>query len=90
MNEFDLILEECVDLISSGETTLEECLVLYPEYAAQMEPILYTAVALQEEGWEVTPPPFLRERIRGELNHVMQKKPEKKSRSPVFFLAHSS
>jgi hypothetical protein len=85
MNEFDLILEECVDLIASGETTLEECLTLYSEYAAQLEPILCTAVALREEGQEVAPPPLLRERIRGELNQAMNKKPQKKSRSPVFF-----
>ena len=85
MNEFDLILEECVDLIASGETCPEECLELYPEYAAQLEPILNTTVRLQEEGWEVTPPPFLRARIRAELNRAMKLNPQKKSRFPVFF-----
>jgi hypothetical protein len=85
MNEFDLILEECVDLIASGETSPEECLDLYPEYAAQLEPILNTTVRLQEEGREVTPPPFLRARIRGELNRAMKNNPRKKSRSPFFF-----
>jgi hypothetical protein len=84
MNEFELILEECVDLIASGETSPEECLMLYPEYAAELEPILYTAVLLQE-GKEVTPSPFLRARIRGELNRAMKNDPRKKSRSPVFF-----
>jgi hypothetical protein len=87
MNEFDLILEECVDLIASGETSPEECLDLYPEYAAQLEPILNTTVRLQEEGREVTPPPFLRARIRGELNRAMKSNPQKKSR-PLFFLAN--
>jgi hypothetical protein len=85
MNEFDLILEECVDLIASGESSPEECLNLYPEYAAQLEPILYMTVCLQEEGREVTPPPSLRARIRGELNLAMKNNPQKKSRFPVFF-----
>ena len=86
MNEFDIILEECVDLIASGETTPEECLSVYPEYAAQLEPVLYTAALLQE-GREVTPPPFLRARIRGELNRAMKNDPRKKNRTTVFFLA---
>jgi len=85
MNEFDLILEECVDLIASGESSLEECLVSYPEYAAQLEPILITVTCLQEEGREVIPSPSLRTRIRGELNHAMKNNPPRKSRSPVFF-----
>ena len=84
MNEFDLILEECVDLIASGETSLEECLTQYPEYAAQLEPILYTAANLREAG-EVTPPPFLRARIRGELDQAMKKSTRQKNRLPVFF-----
>ena len=84
MNEFDIILEECVDLIASGETTPEECLSVYPEYAAQLEPVLYTAALLQE-GREVTPPPFLRARIRGELNRAMKNDPRKKNRTTVFF-----
>jgi hypothetical protein len=87
MNEFDLILEECVDLIASGETTLEECLIQYPEYAAQLEPILFTAVCLQE-GKEVTPPPFLRARIRTELHQAMKKNTPHGNRLPVFFLAN--
>ena len=84
MNEFDLILEECVDLIASGESSPEECLANYPDYAAQLEPFLYTAVLLQE-GREVTPPPFLRERIRGELKEAAQKNQDEKNRLPVFF-----
>jgi hypothetical protein len=75
MNEFDLILEECVDLIASGESSLEECLSNYPEYAAQLEPILITVSCLQEEGRDVIPPPTLRARIRRELNQAMKNKP---------------
>jgi hypothetical protein len=85
MNEYDVILDECVDLISSGESSLEECLTSYPEYAAQLEPILITVLCLQEEGRDVVPSPALRSRIRDELNHAMKNNPKKKSRFPVFF-----
>lgn len=84
MNEFDVILDECVDLIASGETSLEECLRRYPEYAAQLEPILYTTVRLKEAR-EITPPPFLRVRIRTELNQRI-KDSRPKHRVSVFFL----
>lgn len=87
MNEFDLILEECVDLIASGESTLEECLMQYPEYAAQLEPVLYTTVLLQEGKEEGTPPPFLRARIRAQLNQAMKQNPHPKDRVSLFFLA---
>ena len=85
MNEFDVILEECIDLIASGDTCLEECLTQYPEYAAQLEPILITVLFLQDEGRDVVPSPALRSRIRGELNHAMKNNPKQKSRFPVFF-----
>ena len=85
MNEYDVILDECVDLIASGESSLAECLASYPEYAAQLEPILITVVCLQDEGRNVIPPPSLRSRIRGELDHAMKKKHKQKSRVPVFF-----
>ena len=84
MSEFDVILEECVDLIASGESSLEECLIAYPEYAAQLEPILCTATRLREAR-EVTPPPFLRARIRGELRQAAKDDSGQKSQSPVFF-----
>jgi hypothetical protein len=85
MNEFDVILEECVDLITSGESCLEECLWNYPEYAAQLEPILVTMLCLQDEGRDVFPPPVSRARIREKLEKAMRDKPQKKNRFPVFF-----
>jgi hypothetical protein len=85
MNEFDVILDECVDLVASGESTIDECLSSYPEYAAQLEPVLITLLCLQEEGRDVLPPPGLRSRIRDELELSMKKIPQKKSRLSVFF-----
>jgi len=39
MNEFDRILDECVDRINRGED-LGTCLADYPEYAQQLQPLL--------------------------------------------------
>ena len=70
-NEFEAILETCVDDIAEGEASFEECLASYPQYAAELEPILFTVTELQR-GREIQPPPFLRGRIRAELNHAMK------------------
>lgn len=84
MNEFEAILEECVDQIASGESSLEECLARYPQYSAQLEPILFTAMQLREAR-EVYPSPFLRARIRSDLNRAMTSNPRQKRGLPVFF-----
>jgi len=84
MNDFEAILETCVDQIAEGEASLEECLARYPQHAAQMEPILLAATHLQR-GREVKPSPFLRGRIRAELNHVMKNSPPQKRGLPLFF-----
>ena len=70
-DEFEAILETCVDQIAEGEASLEECLASYPQYAMELEPILFTVTELQR-GREIQPPPFLRGRIRAELNHAMK------------------
>ena len=70
-NEFEAILETCIDQIAEGEASLEECLARYPQFEAQLEPILFTVTSLQR-GREIQPPPFLRERIRAELNDAMK------------------
>ena len=84
MNEFEAILEICVDQIAEGEASLEECLALYPQYAAEMEPILLAATQLKR-GRELQPSPFLRGRIRAELNHAMRASPPQKRGLPIFF-----
>jgi len=38
-NEFDMILDKCIDRLSRGES-LDKCLADYPEHKAQLEPLL--------------------------------------------------
>lgn len=84
MNEFEAILEECVDQIASGESSLEECLAQHPEYAAQLEPILFTAQRLRQVR-EVKPSPFLRSRIRAQISQAVENSPPQKRGPSVFF-----
>ena len=42
-NDFDRILDECIDRITRGET-IEACLSDYPERAKQLEPLLQAMV----------------------------------------------
>lgn len=70
-DEFEAILETCVEQLAEGDASLEECLARYPQYAAQLEPILFTVTALQR-GREIRPSPFLRGRIRAELTHAIK------------------
>lgn len=83
-DEFEAILETCVDDIAEGEASLEECLVRYPQYATELEPVLYTVTRLKS-GRAIKPSPFLRGTIRAELNLAMKSSPPPKSRLPLFF-----
>lgn len=44
--EFEERLNECLEALSSGQRTLEECLAMYPEDAPRLEPMLRTATLL--------------------------------------------
>lgn len=39
MNEFDRALDDCLDRVARGQT-VSQCLVLYPEHAGRLEPLL--------------------------------------------------
>jgi len=46
-NEFDRILDECIDRINRGER-LEDCLASYPEHAQRLRPLLQTMLETKE------------------------------------------
>jgi hypothetical protein len=47
-DRFQERLNECLEALSSGQRTLEECLAAYPREAARLEPLLRTALRLRE------------------------------------------
>ena len=45
-DNFDRILDECIDRINRGQS-LEDCLADYPEYVKQLEPLLRALLQTQ-------------------------------------------
>lgn len=76
-NEYEDILETCVEQIASGASSLEQCLARYPAYASELEPVLSVAARLKRVR-DVKPPPFLRGRVRAKLTKAMQSNPRQK------------
>jgi len=83
-NELETILDICVSQIKDGESNVAECLALYPEQAAQLEPLLKAATKLSR-GREVIPDPAYKARTRAQLSTYMQQNPQRKRVSPVFW-----
>ncbi len=70
--EFNNILDECLErLLTSGET-VEQCLEKYPEYAAELEPLLRTAMVTRET-LTIEPNVEFRARARYQLRSEMDK-----------------
>jgi hypothetical protein len=78
MKDFDEILDDCVEQISNGYASLEQCLELYPAEAARLEPLLRVAVGLHQ-GFERDPSPAYRNNARLELLRHLREHPRNSS-----------
>lgn len=85
-NELEAVLDICLNQIKDGESDIEECLALYPEQAAQLEPLLKAATKLARAR-EVIPTPVFKARARAQLSIYMQQNPQRKRVSPIFWRA---
>jgi hypothetical protein len=83
-NELETVLDICLSQIEDGESNIDECLALYPEQAAELEPLLKAATKLSL-GREVVPDPAYKARTRAKLSIYMQQNPQRKRVSPVFW-----
>ena len=83
VNNFDKILDECIDRINRGES-LESCLADYPEYVEQLEPLLQTV--LQTKGTYSFVPSTNTKRVARQRFSVALEALEKKreARQPLF------
>ena len=70
--QFNTILDECLDKLLTGKETVEQCLQRYPEYAAELEPLLRTAV-LVNKAVNVKPSEDFRAKARYQLQTMMAK-----------------
>ena len=82
--EFDNILDECLERILTRGETVEQCLASYPEQAAELEPLLQTALSTKET-LAIKPRPEFRERARYQLRAALQEMEEKRQRRFAFF-----
>jgi len=78
--QLNTILEECLERILVNGETVAQCLERYPEYAAELEPLLQTAM-ITSEAVDIQPSPEFKARARFELRVEMARADEKKRRS---------
>lgn len=83
-NDLETTLDICLNQIEEGGSSIDECLALYPEYAAQLKPLLMAATRLSRAR-DVVPDPAYKMRARSQLNAFMQQNPQRKRVSPVLW-----
>ena len=76
MDDLELALDDCLQRLASGKSSLAQCLARYPQYAAELRPLLETALRLQQ-GKDVRPTGALRDRARAELADYIQSHPQR-------------
>lgn len=77
MTDFEQILEDCLNAIERGASTLDECVARYPQHAAQLKPLLRAASRF-ERGREVKPSPIFKANARAKLTLHMKAHPRRK------------
>jgi hypothetical protein len=83
--KFDDILNECLErLLVKGET-VEQCLQSYPEHAAELKPLLQTALA-SKKALEVKPSAEFKARARYQFRTALAESATKKSRPSFAWL----
>jgi hypothetical protein len=81
MNKIETTLEQCLNEIETGESTLNECLARYPEHAAELTSLARASTRLARAG-DVMPSPVFKARTRTELSAYIQAHPRAKRPVP--------
>lgn len=69
-SKIENIFNECLENLISGKETVEQCLQRYPDQARELEPLLHTALSLNE-AVDIKPAPEVKARIRDNLQRKM-------------------
>ncbi len=78
-HDVDIVLDECLTLLQSGQATLDECLARYPDLAADLRPLLEMAIEVRRVPLPASSPAaFAAGKYR-----MLQALAEKKRRQPV-------
>ncbi len=78
-NEFDNILDECLERMLTGGETAEQCLARYPQWAQELEPLLLASTFARKAS-SIKPRPEFRERARYQMRAALQEMAEKRER----------
>ncbi len=82
-NNFDKILDECIDRINRGES-LEACLADYPQYIEQLEPLLQAMLDTQM-AYTFTPSTTAKRAARQHFNAALEELEQRREeRQPLF------
>ncbi|MFC1942881.1 DUF5667 domain-containing protein [Chloroflexota bacterium] len=79
-NEFNNILDECLERVLFNGETVEQCLAAYSEYSAELEPLLQTALDTRD-ATAIKPRPEFRERAGNQFQAALREMELKKNRS---------
>ncbi len=78
-SEFDNILDECLERVLNKGETIEQCLEAYPGYAAELEPLLQTALETKD-ATAIKPRPEFRERASYQFQKALREMESKRTR----------
>jgi hypothetical protein len=78
--EFDNILNECLERLLVRGETMEQCLQRYPEQAAELEPLLQTAI-IAKQASAIQPRADFKARARYQFRSALQEVAAPRSRS---------
>ncbi len=74
MDELELALDDCLQKITTGKSSLAQCLARYPQYADQLRPMLEAALQVQR-GKQVRPSGTVRDRTRAKVRNYVEEHP---------------
>ncbi len=86
MDDVELALDDCLQRLAAGTSSLGQCLARYPQYAAELRPLLVTALQLQQ-GRQLRPSGAMRDRARVKLARHMDSHPRRRKSRPIPRLA---
>jgi len=81
-DQFDNILNDCLERMLVQGGSIEECLVQYPQQADELRPLLETALAASRDTLAIKPRPEFRARARYQFHASLQEAATKKQRRP--------
>ena len=82
MDELERALDDCLQRLTSGKSSLAQCLARYPQYGAELRPMLEAALQVQR-GKRLRPSGALRDRTRAKVMAHIEAHPRQPRTMPV-------